>query len=233
MALEQSKTLENYFDKIAANYQFMNSLLSLNLDRYWRDKLLKRTRLKEGSFFLDVACGTCDIAQLIEKDYSNRSINVHGVGLDLSFGMLEVAKQNEALGLLVRGNGISTPFPEASFDLITISFGYRNMPSHQEFLKEAYRLLKPGGQLLVLELTRPKNPVLNFGNTIYLNTILPLVSQFFGRDREAYRYLARSIQAFPHQDKVQLNFEQEGFQSCSYELLNGGITTLFEGSKPV
>lgn len=232
MAIEESKVLEKYFDKIAPNYQFMNKLLSLNLDNGWRKHLLSRTKLKQGDVVLDVACGTCDILNTLEDSTKQSNLDITYIGLDLSFGMLETSKQNRVPFELIRGNGVRFPMKNDSVNLITISFGYRNMPTHGQFLDEAYRVLKPGGQLLILELTQPENPVIRFGNQIYLSTILPLVSSAFGRDKQAYDYLAESIRAFPNQKTVRSNLSEHGFNSSSYYLLNFGITTLFEAFKP-
>ncbi len=232
MAIEESKVLEKYFDRIAPNYQFMNKLLSLNLDDKWRKKLLSRTKLKQDDIVLDVACGTCDILSTLEKFSIAQQLKPKYIGLDLSFGMLETSKKNNVSFELIRGNGIEFPLKNESINLITISFGYRNMPTHSDFLKEAYRVLKPGGQLLILELTQPENPIIRLGNQIYLLTILPFVSNIFGRDKQAYSYLAESIQAFPNQKSVCADLDRHGFKSSSYYLLNFGITTLFETYKP-
>ncbi|MEE2923845.1 MAG: ubiquinone/menaquinone biosynthesis methyltransferase [bacterium] len=232
MAIEESKILEKYFDKIAPNYQFMNKLLSLNLDNGWRQNLLNRANLKQDDIVLDVACGTCDILSTLKNFSEKSNIEITYIGLDLSFGMLETSKRNNVPFELIRGNGICFPFKNDSINLITISFGYRNMPTHSQFLQEAFRVLKPGGQLLILELTQPENPVIRFGNQIYLRTILPLVSSAFGRDKQAYSYLAESIRAFPNQKIVQSDLSKHGFNPSSYHLLNFGITTLFEAFKP-
>ena len=231
MAIEESKVLEKYFDRIAPNYQFMNKLLSLNLDDSWRQKLLSRTNLKQHDIVLDVACGTCDILSTLEKFSISRKIKPRFIGLDLSFGMLETSKNNNVTFELIRGNGIAFPLKDDSVDLITISFGYRNMPTHSDFLREAHRVLKPGGQLLILELTQPENPIIRFGNQIYLRTILPFISNMFGRDKKAYSYLAESIRAFPNQKTVISNLNEHGFRHSSYHLLNFGVTTLFEAYK--
>ncbi len=233
MAIEESEVLEKYFDKIAPNYQFMNKLLSLNLDNSWRKNLFNRTSLKQDDVVLDVACGTCDVLSTLENFSIRSNLNVTYIGLDLSFGMLETSKRNNVPFELIRGNGIRFPMKNNTIDLITISFGYRNMPTHSDFLKEAYRVLKPGGQLLILELTQPENPVIRLGNKIYLSTILPMISSAFGRNKQAYSYLAESIRAFPNQKSVREDLSNHGFSPSTYHLLNFGITTLFEAFKPI
>lgn len=232
MALEESKVLERYFDKIAPNYQFMNRLLSLNLDSIWRERLKSKVRINDGSTVLDIACGTCDVLDTLNSHAEKNQIKVNFVGLDLSFGMLQASKLSHQKFELLRGNGVKIPIRDNSIDLVTISFGYRNMPDHSEFLSEALRILKPGGQLLVLELTQPENRILRLGNQLYLKTVLPIVSSLFGRDRQAYLYLAKSIQAFPTQKTVCRDMEIQGFTACNYQLLHSGITTLFEAYKP-
>ena len=232
MALEESKVLERYFDKIAPNYQFMNKLLSLNLDIIWRERLRSKAQITEGSTVLDIACGTCDVLDTLGSHAEKNKINVKFLGLDLSFGMLQTSKLTHQKFELLRGNGVKIPVKDNSVDLVTISFGYRNMPDHSEFLSESLRVLKPGGQLLILELTQPENRLLRWGNQLYLKTVLPAISSLFGRDRQAYLYLAKSIQAFPSQKTVRKDMENQGFATCSYQLLHSGITTLFEAYKP-
>ncbi|MCJ8345442.1 ubiquinone/menaquinone biosynthesis methyltransferase [bacterium] len=227
MALEESKVLENYFDEIAPNYELMNSLLSLNLDKIWRQRLLNEALINQPSTILDIACGTCDILRL----FLSKQANLQVFGLDLSFGMLHEGKIRDHKLNLIRGNGVKTPLPNESFDVITIAFGFRNMPNYLDFLVEAQRLLKPGGKLIILELTQPQNPILKFGNTIYLKSVLPFISSFFGRNNEAYDYLARSIQAFPNQSQVMDLFKKAQFSKYNYTLNQFGITSQFVGIK--
>lgn len=223
MALKESHVLERYFDRIAPSYERMNSLLSLNLDRYWRHRLLKSAVSASPRCILDVACGTGDVMRLLSRELPESRI----IGLDLSHNMLREAHQRHPSMGYVRANGIQTPFPSQEFDLITISFGFRNMPSHAEFLKEARRLLKPGGRLLILELTQPKNPMMRAGNALYLKSVLPALCSMFGRDNEAYAYLRDSILGFPDQDEVCQSIKAAGFNETSYQLLTFGVTTLF------
>lgn len=227
MALKESKILERYFDRIAPNYQKMNTYMSGGLDRYWRKRLLESIQIQPEESILDVACGTCDILSMLKKHFPQNPV----VGLDLSFGMLKEAHLKDPKRLLVRANGVETPFDDQSFQCITIAFGFRNMPSLQGFLEEALRLLKPGGQLRILELTRPENPIMDWGNTLYQKTVLPALSSLFGRDKEAYDYLAASIAAFPPQKEIQKMMEKAGFCSSRYVPLNFGVTTLFEGAR--
>jgi len=229
MALRESKILEQYFDEIAPNYQFMNGLLSLHLDKYWRLALLKECPCKPNDFLLDIACGTGDILTLLKK--SNPQILPFG--LDLSHGMLAKAKTIDPDLSLLRGNGIQTPFRDSSFHGITIAFGFRNMPDHDSFLKECFRILKPGGRLLILELTQPENFLLRALNRIYLNTILPLISGMFAKNKEAYQYLAESIESFPPQSEIQEKMGAHGYHEPSYLPLSMGIVTLFSGRKPL
>jgi len=223
MALKESKVLEKYFDTIAPGYETMNSILSLNLDRLWRARMLKKITEFGPETILDVACGTCDVLRLLEAEVKSCTV----VGLDLSHGMLSVAKSSHPKFKLLRGNGVELPFPDNSFDAITIAFGFRNMPSHEQFLLEAKRVLKKNGRLFILELTQPENRFLKLLNSVYLKTVLPFVSGFFGRDKEAYQYLANSIRHFPDQKTVISIILKCGFKKASYELQTFGVTTLF------
>ena len=227
MALLESKVLEQFFDEIAPNYQFMNGLLSLHLDKYWRHRLLKECTLDSGEMILDVACGTGDILTMMRKKSSKSTL----LGLDISHKMLHQARLNDSGLTLLRGNGIQTPFKNSTFDGITIAFGFRNMPDHREFLKESFRILKPGGKLLILELTQPENKIFRVLNQAYQRTLLPLISNLFARNKKAYEYLADSIDAFPHQIHIRKMMMEEGFNKSEYQLLNLGIVTLFCGIK--
>lgn len=227
MALLESKVLERFFDEIAPNYQFMNGLLSLHLDKYWRHTLLKECPLNPNELILDIACGTGDILTMIRK----KSLKPVLFGLDISHQMLAEARRNDAGLTLLRGNGIQTPFKGATFNGITIAFGFRNMPDHGAFLKESFRILKPGGKLLILELTQPEIPIFKLLNKAYQKTLLPLVSNIFARNKQAYRYLADSIEAFPPQVEIVEMMAKEGFINANYQLLNLGVVTLFKGEK--
>jgi demethylmenaquinone methyltransferase/2-methoxy-6-polyprenyl-1,4-benzoquinol methylase len=223
MALKESKVLERYFDTIAPGYETMNSLLSLNLDQRWRQRMIQILHSYNPKTILDVACGTCDVIRVTKSRLPEAQI----IGLDLSYGMLEVAKSNQPELLILRGNGVELPFPDNSFEAITIAFGFRNMPSHKSFLLEAKRVLKSGGHLCILELTQPENPFFRFCNSLYLRTVLPIVSGFFGRDKEAYEYLANSIRHFPNQKSIISLILESGFAKARYELQTFGVTTLF------
>lgn len=227
MALKESHVLQRYFDRIAPSYELLNSLLSLNLDKLWRRSLMQECRRVNARHVLDVACGTGDVTRLLQKNLPQAQV----VGLDVSHGMLaEAIKRDRGAGF-VRADGVRTPFADATFDLITISFGFRNMPTHEGFLSEANRILKPGGRLLILELTQPQNPILRLGNTLYLNTVLPAISSMFGRDREAYAYLRDSILGFPDQAAVCEKILKAGFAKTDYQLLTFGVTTLFTAQR--
>ncbi len=227
MSDKNPKRLAACFDQIASRYQLMNSLLSLTLDRIWRKALIDESSLAVGDRALDIACGTGDVLLLLEKAYPQTQV----FGLDVSHGMLGQTASEQPGSKLVLANALSSPFPSESFDLLTIAFGFRNMPDYESFLEEANRILKPGGRLLILELTQPENSWMRLANTLYLHTALPFWSLFFASDPEAYAYLRSSIKGFPTQAEVVNLLQDTGFVNPGYQLLNLGVATLFKAGK--
>jgi demethylmenaquinone methyltransferase / 2-methoxy-6-polyprenyl-1,4-benzoquinol methylase len=215
------------FDQIAPRYTLMNSLLSLTLDRLWRRVLVEKASVSPHEKILDIACGTGDVLELIEENYPQALV----FGLDVSFGMLRQTANAQPGSSLVLADALNSPFLSGSFDLLTIAFGFRNMPDYKRFLQEALRLLKPGGRLLILELTQPERWWMRFANTLYLHSALPFWSWVFARDPQAYAYLRNSIKEFPSQPEVLEMLRDATFVKPEYKLLNLGVATIFQASK--
>ena len=199
------------FDLITPTYDRLNGVMSLGLDRRWREIGLEQLQAARTDLVLDVATGTGDMA-----DGAGRIYGCPVVGLDLSRNMLNVAlDKNRQMGregtyILVRGDALAMPFRDGVFDRVVVAFGIRNMPSVDAFLGEVGRVLRPGGRLVMVELSQPSNPVLRFISSTYLTKLLPLIATLQGGDATAYRYLSASIISFPNPSQIERMVEDRG-----------------------
>lgn len=213
------------FDRIATTYDRVNRVLSFGVDSLWRKQVVRR--LPRGAI-LDLACGTGELALAIaEKE------GVQVTGLDLSEGMLEVARRRtDGHGItLIHGDAQQLPLPEASFDATTIAFGIRNVPDVPAALAEMHRVLRPGGQALILEFSLPTNRLVRALHCFYLRHILPRVGGWISGDREAYRYLNTTIESFPYGEDFLALVRGAGFSECRATPLTLGIATLYEARR--
>ncbi|HEY8391335.1 MAG TPA: bifunctional demethylmenaquinone methyltransferase/2-methoxy-6-polyprenyl-1,4-benzoquinol methylase UbiE [Capillibacterium sp.] len=232
----KEQRLAAYFRKIAPRYDLVNTLVSFGLHHYWRHFAVEKADLRAGQQVLDVCCGT----GLITRDLAQK-VGPRGyvVGLDLSPSMLKIAAENlRELARshrirLVEGNAMALPFPDHSFDRAVIGYGLRNVADMRQALRELYRVLKPGGRLVGLELGKPRNPLLNKLYTLYFATFPPLVGFLMTGEKEPYLYLHRSVQAYPAPAEVSRIFGETGFTAVHYYELSWGIATVHTGEKPV
>lgn len=221
------------FDAIAPRYDLLNRLLSLGLDRSWRSTALARLRLRDGEHLLDLATGTGDVA----LQAAQRRPGLRVTGVDPSAGMLERAREKATrAGLLERvtfqlGDAQALPFPDATFDAATIAFGIRNVPDRSLGLRELARVLKPGGRLAILELGEPDAPLIGAAARLYVHAIVPRVGAFLSGAAE-YRYLERSIAAFPPAPLFTRRIAEAGFPDARATALLFGACTLYEGTRP-
>ncbi len=220
------------FSVIAKNYDFLNHLLSFNLDRAWRRRLVSLSRFRPGDKILDVCTGTGDIAIEFAR------CGAHDVtGIDLSAGMLARAqKKIEKLDLTTRikletGSALSIPYADKTFDLVTIGFGLRNLPDYARGISEMARLLKPSGRLLILEFSLPLNKLTYGFYSLYLKNYLPLAGRLFSGSARAYSYLASSIFSFLKPEEVMALMRQSGLRNLSCLNLTAGVVTLYSGQK--
>jgi len=214
------------FDSIAHRYDFLNHALSLNIDKRWRRRMIELCDVKPGEHVLDVATGTGDAA--IEFGHRTRAARI--VGLDPSTGMLEVARTKIADDRieLIEGNALALPFPDHSFDVVTIAFGLRNLPDYQRGMNEMARVLKPGGRLVVLEFLPPRGAArLVFRS--YIATVLPVLGRAISGSPEAYRYLASSIGEFIDAEAVLALMRNAGLRDATTRRLTGGVSGLHRG----
>ena len=218
------------FSDIAHRYDFLNHALSLNIDRRWRRELVRACEVKPGEHVVDVATGTGDVA----IEFARRTNAGRIVGLDPSPGMLAVAGAKVAGAAsiqLVEGDALALPFPDASFDVVTIAFGLRNLPDYERGVREMARVLRPGGRLVVLEFLPPRGASRVLFQA-YIATVLPVIGRAISGSPEAYRYLASSIGGFIEAEGVRSLLSSAGLQSASTRRLTFGVAGLHRGVKP-
>jgi len=219
---EKKRYIRSMFDSIVPTYDFLNRVLSCGIDNSWRKDLV---RLIDGSAdkkTLDICCGTGDLTRHLVK----RGGKVYS--LDFSFNMIATGVARGWLtGTNISADAGRLPFKNRSFDFITIAFGIRNIPDVDVFLSESLRVLKPGGRLFILELTRPDNLAVRFFYNLYLTKILPFIGGTLSGKREAYRYLAGSISTFLDRDTLIERVQHAGFSSVDYKTKTAGVATIY------
>ena len=229
---DKKKFVEKMFDDISSNYDFLNRLLSFGIDIYWRKKLIQTMDIKDGQHIIDIATGTGDVAFAISKDY-----DVSIIGLDISKNMLKIAesklskkKNKNAKIEFLHGDAEDLPMGDNSYDHICISFGFRNLGNYNRALAEFYRVLKPGGQLCILEFSQSKSKIFNFIFSLYFNKILPRLAAFISR-ADAYRYLPESVKYFPNQSRINDFLDSNKFSNIKLQTLTFGVATIYKGIK--
>ena len=221
------------FANISARYDLLNHLLSGNMDKRWRQKVARQLRSRAGDRgrILDVACGTGDLALTLFEATGARV-----VGTDFCRPMLEIAR-GKASKLkravpFVEGDALQLPFPDDSFDGVTIAFGLRNLSSFEGGLKELLRVAKPGGMVVVLEFSKPRVPGFRALFQFYFHKVLPLLGGVLSGSKSAYEYLPDSVARFPDQEQLALLMRNLGFADVDYLNLTGGIAAIHSGTKP-
>ncbi|MBY0528752.1 MAG: bifunctional demethylmenaquinone methyltransferase/2-methoxy-6-polyprenyl-1,4-benzoquinol methylase UbiE [Rhabdochlamydiaceae bacterium] len=222
------------FDQISATYDRVNRVMTFGLDQYWRKKMCRLLPQGKQLKVLDCATGTGD--QIICLKENALSID-KVVGIDLAAEMVALAQKKIAqkpyasqIKLQV-ASALEIPYPDATFDCITISFGIRNVTDVLGCLKEFVRVLKPGGRALILEGTLPANPLLRRLHLFYMRHLLPYIGGWISKKQDAYRYLNKTIETFPCGDAFIELMLQAGFTQSTAHLMNGGIVTIYQGDK--
>jgi demethylmenaquinone methyltransferase/2-methoxy-6-polyprenyl-1,4-benzoquinol methylase len=216
------------FDAIAARYDLVNRVISLGVDQSWRKKTVRSLNLAEGAQVLDLATGTADLALMIASKLESAKV----VGLDPSSAMLAVGQRKiDKKGLaerisLVQGDAEALPFPDRSFDGVSIAFGIRNVPNRGRALREMARVTRPGGRIAILELSEPRKGPLASLARFHVHTLVPHVGAFLSRAPE-YRYLERSIAAFPPAEEFGALMEQSGLSVLEIVPLTFGVCHLY------
>ncbi len=207
------------FDDIASNYDRLNHLLSFNIDKYWRKKLVASVQQVQPKKVLDIATGTGDVAFKISQKHPCQITAV-----DISVNMLEVAKTKAKEAFpngsiqFIEAEAAHLPFEDNSFDCITVAFGIRNFEDLEKGLIEMNRVLKPGGKLCILEFSKPKPPFSYF-YSLYSYTILPIAGKLFAKNARAYVYLQQSAAIFPHRQSLLNILNRCGYKNASYSAL--------------
>lgn len=240
---EKTAKVREVFDSVADQYDIMNDLMSGGVHRLWKNHLIRKIRPKAGLTYLDVAGGTGDIAFRIKEAIDKKSQNspsLKGGNItlcDLNWDMLRVGRDRAVdKGWLnefewITGNAESLPIPSNSVDVYTIAFGLRNVTRIDDGLKEAFRVLKPGGRFFCLEFSHVKNPLLSKLYDGFSYGVIPHIGQAVANDRDSYQYLVESIRKFPTQKALKSRMEQAGFTKCSYENLTFGVAAIHYGIK--
>lgn len=221
------------FDRIAGRYDFLNHFLSLNRDRIWRKKLAGQLPNGDNLSALDLATGTAD--QLLALQSGGQVSS--GAGLDMALEMLKIGQLKlvqqglENRFALVRADACCLPFAAESFEVVSISFGIRNVLDVDLALREMARVLRPGGRALILEFSLPSSVILRKLYLFYFRRILPRLGGMISGDRHAYRYLNETVESFPYGDSFCALMSKAGFVDVQGTPLTFGIATLYQGDK--
>lgn len=221
------------FESIAPKYDLMNDITSFRRHKAWRKFTMRKMDVQRGQTALDLCCGTCDWTISLAQASDTGRI----VGLDFSQNMLEVGKRKvTSAGLqqqinLIQGNAMSLPFEDNSFDYVTIGFGLRNVPDLHQVLKEMRRVVKPGGKVVCLELSKPTWQPFKGIYYFYFQKVLPLLGKLIANRYEQYRWLPESLAVFPDHKQLATIFRETGLKEVEVYALFGGIAALHIGDK--
>lgn len=220
------------FDRVAGRYDALNSVMTAGLHHRWRERAAQRAALGPGDAALDVCCGTGDLAlELAGRVAPGGNV----IGCDFSEPMLDLAREKAA----ARGaagvrfewaDALALPYDAGRFDAVTVGFGVRNLADLDRGLREAARVLKPGGRLVILEITHPTRPPLSTFFSLWFDRVVPLLGAF-SSNREAYSYLPESVRSFPDPRGLAEKMDRAGFERIRYTVLAGGIIAVHSGSR--
>jgi demethylmenaquinone methyltransferase/2-methoxy-6-polyprenyl-1,4-benzoquinol methylase len=230
---EKARHVADVFHSVASKYDVMNDLMSLGVHRLWKWLTIQQSGVRRGSKVLDIAGGTGDLTRRFSKLVGDSGKVILA---DINASMLNVGRDRLTdLGVIsnvefVQANAECLPFPDNYFDCITIAFGLRNVTDKDKALASMYRVLKPGGQLMVLEFSKPNEWLAPIYDT-YSFKLLPKIGKLVANDEESYRYLAESIRMHPDQATLKAMMEAVGFERCEYQNMSSGIVALHRGYK--
>jgi demethylmenaquinone methyltransferase / 2-methoxy-6-polyprenyl-1,4-benzoquinol methylase len=226
--IPEKSVISKKFDKIARKYDVTNKIISCGCDIIWRKKLINLLDINEDTRMIDLACGTGDIPIQIVKRHKNIKI----IGVDLSDGMLEIAKIKSAkAGLEERISWVKTDiqdmqFEDSSFDVVTMVFGLRNLPDMEKGISEISRILEPTGKAFIMEFSLPKNKIIRGLHIFYLRYIIPFLGSMITRDKKMYQYLGKTIENFPPPESV-CEMMGKYFSDVSVKRLFAGMVTIY------
>ena len=226
------RMVHSLFSRIAGRYDMMNTILSLNLDKYWRRKALEIAAPQPGEQWLDVCCGTGKLTLEIRKIMGNSGAVT---GLDFNAAMLSVARRAEEQANLLaticwlEADAMELPFPDKTFDGRTSGFGLRNLPDFDRGIREMLRVLKPGGKWVCLELSHPVWPIFRQGHGWFVRYVVPQIGNLGHAAESDYQWLPESLRRFPGADGLAEKIRQNGLVNVRFERLSGGIAAIHSG----
>ncbi len=235
--MPKADDVQNMFDRIARRYDLMNTVMTMGIDRRWRHAAIRAAKVDPSTRALDVCCGTGDISFLLAEAGAE-----HVTGLDFSSGMLEQARRRQTGRRdpasarrieFVQGDALALPFDDDSFDVITVSFGVRNVEDIPLAFREFARVGRPGARIVCLEITRPKSRVANWFYDVWFDRVVPLLGAIVSRDKAAYTYLPESTKAFPRPPKLAEIIGAAGIRNVTWKRYGGGIVALHRGELPL
>jgi demethylmenaquinone methyltransferase/2-methoxy-6-polyprenyl-1,4-benzoquinol methylase len=229
---EFATQVNSMFDRVAGRYDSLNSVMTAGLHHRWRERAAERAGLGPGDAALDVCCGTGDLALELSGRVSPEG---HVVGCDFSEPMLDLAREKAsakgANGVRFEwADALALPYDGERFDAVTVGFGVRNLADLDRGLREMARVLKPGGRLVILEITQPTRPPLSIFYSLWFDRIVPLLGAF-SSEPEAYSYLPESVRSFPSPLGLAEKMDRAGFERIRYTVLAGGIIAIHSGAK--
>lgn len=231
---DKAKKVGQVFQRVANKYDVMNDLMSFGIHRLWKRFAIDLAAIRPGQKVLDLAAGTGDLARQLAPIVGENGLVVLA---DINDAMLVIGRERlEDAGIFENVDYVITDaeqlaFPENTFDCITISFGLRNVTDQQAALNSMYQVLSPGGQLMILEFSKPQSNVLQKIYDVYSFSVLPFLGKLVAKDSASYQYLAESIRKQPNQEALKTMLFQAGFVNCDYHNLSGGIVAIHRGFK--
>ena len=222
--------IKNMFNDISSRYDQINKMMTLNMDKNWRNIVYKLSMQNGPSKIIDIATGTGDIALCFAND------NVQVVGVDNASMMLDLANK-KSMGLsnirFQLEDAENMSFDDNTFDVATIGFGVRNFENLEQGLSEIKRVLRPGKKLIILETAVPSFFIFRFGYFLYTKLIIPVLGRMIAKNQQAYQYLSTSAEHFPHGKEFKMILEKAGFENIQIKYLSLGIVNIYSASKPI
>lgn len=229
---EKKAFVQQKFSAVSARYDLLNSLLSLGIDRLWRNSTAKELKECADGLILDLCAGTLPLSRVLHKRLKNRVIGLDFCYDMLAYGQKRLTGQESEAITPICGDGEALPFKDNVFTGATVAFGVRNLGNIEKGISELYRVLKPGGKLAILEFSRPQNSIFAPFYRFYLHKILPATGGAISGDKAAYVYLAESIEAFMAPKALCELLRTSGFQDVHHRPMTMGIVTLYTALKP-
>ena len=229
---EAAEWVRAMFGRVAHRYDLANHLLSFNIDRYWRARTVSRLRpvlSRPAARVLDICCGTGDLVRALQRGRPPGLPAAPVIGSDFCHPMLVAARAKVGAGALVEADALRLPLADASLDLITVAFGFRNLANYEAGLREMRRVLRSGGMAAILEFSQPPNPIFGALYAFYSRRVLPVIGGALSGSRDAYSYLPESVSKFPAPEPLAAMMRAAGFSPVTFERLTGGIVALHVG----